>query len=247
MKRILFFIAATLMLASCSMESTDRRAFPLLATFDYTDVPRDQIFQKDSIFFSKQYVDDKNQSALGWGNYIGFFSKLNEDKTNVSGGFILSGFSGKVKEGSVETPYRSADTSIVSNNYLVYLQSKDSSVMPEQDFIFSVPQYGTCTPILCYVTNTTDVVKSVKENFVVGDKMVLSATGYSQGVKTGQTEIVLAEYSAVRDSVVTRWTQFDLSKLGNVDNIDFEIISSKADVPTYFCLDDFYVYLTLEY
>ena len=247
MRRILFFIATSFMLASCSMDSTNKSSFPLLATFDYTDLSRDQTFQKDSIFFNKLYIDDKNQSALGWGNYIGFLSKLNDGKIGVSGGFILSGFSGKVTEGSVETPYRSADTSIVNNNYLVYIQKEDTSVMPEQDFIFSVPEYGTCNPLVCYVTNTTDVVESVKENFVVGDKMILSATGYLQGAKTGKAEIVLAECNAVKDSIVTSWTKFDLSKLGNVDNVDFEIISSKADVPAYFCLDDFYAYIILEY
>lgn len=247
MKRILFFIAAFAMLVSCSMDTTNRSAFPLVATFDYTDVVNESSYKRDSLFFSKQYVDEKYQSALGWGGYIGFFSRLNEDKTRVQGGFTLSCFSGKVKEGSVETPYRAADTTITQNNYLVYYQSRDLAVMPEQDFIFSAPEYGTCSPLVCYITNTTEVVKALKENFVVGDKMILSATGYSQGQKTGQAEMVLAEYSAVRDTIVTRWTKFDLSKLGNVDNIDFEIISSKAVVPAYFCLDDFYTYIALEY
>ena len=77
MKRILFFIATTLMLASCLKDSTNKSSFPLVATFDYIDVAEDPSFKKDSIFFSKQYVDQTNQSVLGWGSYIGFFAKLN--------------------------------------------------------------------------------------------------------------------------------------------------------------------------
>ena len=247
MKRILFFIATTLMLASCLKDSTNKSSFPLVATFDYIDVAEDPSFKKDSIFFSKQYVDQTNQSVLGWGSYIGFFSKLNEDKTRALGGFILSSFASKEKEGSVQTPYRAADTTQIANNYLVYYQSKDISVMPERDFMFTMPDYGTCVPLVCYVTNTTEVVKAVKEKFVPGDKMVLSATGYSNGVKTGKAEIVLAESNAMRDTVMTTWSKFDLSKLGAVDNIDFEIITSQAEVPAYFCLDELCTYITLEY
>ena len=77
--------------------------------------------------------------------------------------------------------------------------------------------------------------------------MLLSATGYSNGVKTGKAEIVLAESNAMRDTVMTTWSKFDLSKLGAVDNIDFEIITSKPEVPAYFCLDELYTYITLEY
>ena len=235
------------MLVSCSMDTTNRSAFPLVATFEYVDVAENQSFKKDSLFFSKQYVDQTNQSVLGWGNYIGFFAKLNEDKTRVLGGFILSGFSGKENESSVQTPYRAADATVAANSYLVYYQNRDSYAMPEQDFIFTMPDYGTCMPVLCYVTNTTEVVKAVKEKFVPGDKMILSATGYLNGQKTGVAEIVLAESSAVRDTVMTTWSKFELSKLGAVDNIDFEIISSKAEIPAYFCMDEFYTYITLEY
>ena len=235
------------MLASCLKDTTSRSAFPLIATFDYVDVAEDASFKRDSIFFSKQYVDQTNQSVLGWGSYVGFFAKLNEDKTRATGGFVLSAFSGKENEESVQTPYRAADTTVAANNYLVYYQSRDIYAMPEQDFIFTMPDYGTCTPLACYVTNTTEVVKAVKEKFVPGDKIILSATGYLNDQKTGKAEMVLAESSAVRDSVVTKWTKFDLSGLGAVDDIDFEIITSKAEIPAYFCLDELYTYITLEY
>ena len=235
------------MLASCLKDTTSRSAFPLIATFDYVDVAEDASFKRDSIFFSKQYVDQNNQSVLGWGSYVGFFAKLNEDKTRATGGFVLSAFSGKENEGSVQTPYRAADTTVAANNYLVYYQSRDIYAMPEQDFIFTMPDYGTCVPLVCYVTNTTEVVKAVKEKFVPGDKIILSATGYLDGQKTGVAEIVLAESSSVRDTVMTTWSKFDLSKLGAVDDIDFEIITSKAEVPAYFCMDEFYTYITLEY
>ena len=65
-------------------------------------------------------------------------------------------------------------------------------------------------------------------------------------LQTGSAEIYLADYSDQKDSVVTKWTMFDLAKLGSVDAVDFEIISSK-DAPKVFCLDVMVASVTLTY
>ena len=45
------------------------------------------------------------------------------------------------------------------------------------------------------------------------------------------------------DSLLTKWKNLSLTKLGQVDNIDFTLESSKGDnmmaEPMTFCLDDF--------
>lgn len=247
MKRILFFIVSALMLISCLEESSYTSTYALQATFEYTDLGDGNTFDKDSVFFNTAYVDNDNQSALGWGSYVGFLTKLNDSRSASIGGFVLSSFTGKVREGCPETPYRTADTTIVNNNYLVFYDNKDQSNMPSDDFIFSMSAYGTCSPIACFVTNTTDVVKSVKENFAAGDKLILKATGYAGGLKTGEAEMVLAEYSALKDTIVTSWTKFDLLKLGSVDKIDFDVVTTKDIVPEYFCMDEFQAAISLEY
>lgn len=247
MKRILFSALSALLLMSCLNESSYLSTYTLYATFEYSDLGEGNTFDKDSVFFNKSFVDESNQSAIGWANYVGFLTRLNDSRSACIGGFVLSSFPGKVGEGSLETPYRAADTTLVKNCYLVFYDNKDQSNMPDDHFIFTMADYGTCAPVGCYVTNTTEVVESVKEHFASGDKLILTATGYAKGLKTGQAEMVLAEYNALKDSVVTSWTKFDLTKLGTVDKIDFDVVTTKDIVPEYFCMDEFQAAISLEY
>ena len=43
------------------------------------------------------------------------------------------------------------------------------------------------------------------------------------------------------------WTKFNLEKLGEVDAIDFELYTSRTDIPTSFCLDELNVYVNITY
>ena len=76
-------------------------------------------------------------------------------------------------------------------------------------------------------------------------RLTLKATGYLDGRKTGEASITLAEYTTVKDSIMSRWTAFDLTKLQLFDVIDFEVISTKKEVPAYFCLDYFMASVTV--
>ena len=58
---------------------------------------------------------------------------------------------------------------------------------------------------------------------------------------------VVAEFTEKKDSVVSSWTAFELTKLGAVDCVDFELISTQPDVPAYFCMDSMFATISLEY
>ena len=69
--------------------------------------------------------------------------------------------------------------------------------------------------------------------------MTLKAKGYLAGKPTGEAEIVLAERTTAKDSIMSAWTLFDLSKLGTIDDVDFEIESPRdLGIPLAFCIDD---------
>ena len=91
------------------------------------------------------------------------------------------------------------------------------------------------------------VARKVRENFVDGDKLTLKAIGHKHDGTTVETSIVLAEYTEAKDSVMYNWTQFNLASLGAVDYIDFEINSTNASVPGYFCLDNLVAGVQIEY
>jgi hypothetical protein len=96
------------------------------------------------------------------------------------------------------------------------------------------------------VNNTSLVVKTIKERFHLGDRLTLKAVGYLDGKMGPSVEMLLADYSAQKDSVVTVWTPFELSKLGTVDRIDFELLSTK-EIPLYFCMDNMTATVSLSY
>lgn len=78
-----------------------------------------------------------------------------------------------------------------------------------------------------------------------GDYIRIVAKGYKGDSKqeTGKAEIYLVDFiDGQEDSVMTSWTRLDLSKLGEVDCIDFDVEYSnpiaEAGFPVYFCLDN---------
>lgn len=246
MKRIFVIVAASCCIVSC-LKSSFSQSYRLEADFEYR-----LDFGKDSVFFEQE-------TGLGvWYRDLAFWHKLNDDKSEFQGGFILSYLKGPkrslnedgqmVVEEVDDNFYRAnSPTGMSGATYMVYHKNPDSSLMPTDGAItFPYASVGTCTMIDCWVTNTAVVDKAVREKFTAGgnDYLKLTAIGSLAGKETGRASINLAEYSAknektgeVTDSVIYNWTNFDLSKLGSVDRIDFEIESSQAGIPPYFCMD----------
>ena len=261
MKRFIFVFAVMLLSVSCFEDSGTTMSNTLYATFDYSYVS--DSFDKDSI-----YVD----GPFAWSGLIVFNNKVEREGETFKafkGGFALSCLKGDVvlpekddeeesaseaaDEGTdggseeqqpyVINPYRVYAPMGTANNYAVFFQTDD---MPEHDFLFKASDVGTCVMKGCYVNNTVEVVDYVRKNFVPGDRITLKATGYLDGKMTGSDEINLADYSAQKDSVMTNWSVFNLTKLGSVDAVDFEITSNK-EVPKSFCMDVMTVNVTLSY
>lgn len=242
MKRILFLFSLVFVVSSCDWANyTNKESFTLVATFEYPS----ETFRSDSTIFNTNHPE-------GFGfNVLNFYHKLDDGKANVLGGFLISGAQ-MPKSGNTDGLYNRYRAYVAGyqpegNTYAVYYQNPDASLMPEHGVAFATKEYGTCTMKECAVTNTVDVVDAVMANFKKGDKMVLKATGYLDDKVTGEASISLAEYTEAKDSVMTTWSYFDLSKLGDVEFIEFEVTSTNPDVPTYFCMDQLTAAITLEY
>ena len=245
---VVFF--AALSVVSCLSEADYSQTAVVSASFEYVNAP----FDTDSLFYKSNMG-----AGIGWGS-LGFMHKVDTTSWTFEGGVLLS-----CKEGTLYDPadtvamaksdslvyaqdlYRvnSVRDSLLNNKYLVYYGNPDQDMMPEHDVEFLAADFGTCTAYQCFVNNTGYVAYKVAQTFEPGDRLTLKATGYLAGAKTGEASITLADFSAQKDSIVSKWTTFDLSKLGNFDYIDFDVISTKEEVPAYFCLDYFVASVTI--
>ncbi len=235
-----FFLIAAV--AVCAVSCFDdgpmyKNQYLLYSTFEYGNV----FESKDSLYF-----ESTNGGGLGWMD-MGFFHKLNKGNTEFYGGFILSRLKGSGSSEDDRFRVNSGVGNDKSSNYLVYYANPDKGLMPKDDIGFLSSEVGTCKILGCYVNNTKEVVNAVRNSFEVGDKLVLKMTGYLGTQKTAEQEIVLAEYTDQKDSVMTNWTAFKLEKLGTIETIDIEIVSTRDDIPKAFCLDDMAANIDLEY
>ena len=245
---VVFF--AALSVVSCLSEADYSQTAVVSASFEYVNAP----FDTDSLFYKSNMG-----AGIGWGS-LGFMHKVDTTSWTFEGGVLLS-----CKEGTIYDPadtvamaksdslvyaqdlYRvnSVKDTLSNNSYLVYYQNPDSSKMPEHDVLFLIEENGACQAQYCLVNNTSYVAYKAAKTFAPGDRITLTATGYLKGAKTGEVSMHLADFSAQKDSIVSKWTVFDLTKLGVFDAVDFNVASTKEDVPAYFCMDHFTASVTV--
>lgn len=245
-KKLLLFFVVAAMAVSCLGDGGYTESRSIMATFEF-NMDYNEVCGSDSL-----YVDEQYRVGIGW-DYLVFFQKVNEATAGFEGGLILSYLqypSSGVVEGLANNKYRANDkTQSKVNTYLVLEQTDN---MPDHEmgfnFVKSASASGTCTMTACLVNNTVATAQAVEEKFAVGDRMTLIATGYLDGVKTDSAEIMLAEKLADRDSIVYTWTTFDLSKLGSVDKVDFELnIPAGKDIPATVCIDNVLTAISVQY
>ena len=244
MKNIFYVFTTFLLAVSCLGGADFSTSVTVNATFDYAD----QEFGEDSLLFDSQY-----KIGLGW-DYLGFYHKIDEMSSEFKGGFIASylhtPMSGETSELS-NNQYR-ANVKVegtLRNKYLVFCETGN---MPENHMGFvlnpSSGMNGTCSMRAVFVTNTVAMENALRNSFVAGDQLRLKATGFLSGKKTDEAEIKLAEFTSSKDSVVSNWTYFDLSKLGSIDQVRFDFIidAENKDIPLNVCMDNVIADIKLE-
>lgn len=243
-------------MASCLDDVEYSKTSPVVATFEYSGVDYEQIFGKDSLYF-----DDEAGVGIGW-DCLAFLHKVDTVKNEFKGGMLLSYLKGRTLD-PLDTLMMSRSDSLVfaddrfranavtghaeSKTYMVFCDEPDPADMPEHDVEFLAVEFGSCQMSHCYVNNTGYVAYKVAQAFEPGDRLTLKATGYLDGQVTGEASMSLADFSAQKDSIVSTWTAFDLTKLGKVEYVDFKVESTKEDVPGYFCMDSFVTSVTISY
>lgn len=244
-------------LTSC-LDSNYSQSYSLIANFEYGNSVK---FWADSTYYAK------NAYALGY-DCLAFCHTVDQATQEFQGGFRLSALKGQVRPEKVEdadsdqTPESQVAGELLPlgntwrvhaapsvNSYMVYQMSSSA---PEYGIEFLLPTNGSCMIKSCHVANTAAVAEEITLKFERGDRLILKATGYKDGKETKTAEINLADYTQndktgqPKDSIVSRWTAFDLSSLQLVDKVKFEMESTK-NVQQYFCMDNIAADITLEY
>ena len=108
--------------------------------------------------------------------------------------------------------------------------------------------YGTCSPSYVYLNNTTAVARyfMTKGKAQEGDYLKVKVTGYMGGQETSSKEFLLAEKTMdpSKDSLMLGWRALDISSLGSVQYVDFDIDAHFASAGpdedlNWFCMDNF--------
>ena len=248
MKKILFYIITAFMAASCFGNINYTSMYHLVASFEYDKTLFE--WNKDSTYYA-----GPDYLGLIWGDDLAFCHNVDEN-SDFQGGFRLSCLEGLIREnGPLESDEELSKTWRVyapkaKNTYQVFWFG---SRVPKSHVRFLTSAYGTCTMNVCYVTNTAKVAEEIKSRFQRDDKLTLTAIGYLNAQETGRASIELADYSLFdkngepKDSIVSNWTSFDLTKLGTVDEVRFEMTSGMRSISKYFCLDNMVSVVNLEY
>ena len=233
-------------LSSC-FDSTYSESYTLIASFEYG---KQVTLRPDSTYFTTDGY------AIGY-NYLAFCHDTDPQTKEFRGGFRLSaleedegdGTQTAAEQPALDMTWR-AHSVPGANMYMVYYMSQER---PDSDIEFLMPTRGTCVLKSCHVTNTAKVAEEIAAKFERNDKVVLKATGYKDGKQTGTAEIALADYTQndksgqPKDSIVSKWTTFDLSRLQAVDIVKFEIENpSGKNIPKYFCIDNVVADIALE-
>ena len=256
MKKTIIFITLITSLVSCLDGGSFSRTYPAEATFEYTGIDYSKEFGSDSVYF-----EELHGYGFSWDCLV-FRHNVDTVAKTFNGGMALSLLKGSTFDPSDSLSMAQDDAEAFANDafrlnsnlmfsgsktYAVYYENPDESKMPDCDMEFAATEIGTCTMGACYVNNTRYVAYKISQCFEDGDELTLSATGYLDGVKTGDVSMNLADFSVQKDSIVSTWTLFELDKLGIVDKVDFKLISTKKEVPAYFCMDNFVASVSISY
>ena len=104
-----------------------------------------------------------------------------------------------------------------------------------------------------YITNSVYTLDAILHGeyanpaFSEGDYLKLTVHGYNGSTPTGNVEFYLADYRSsdpAEHYAIDEWKYLDLSSLGAVTRIEYDMFTTKSDAygfttPTYFCFDNF--------
>lgn len=197
---------------------------------------------------------DNTETSLYSGTYA--FGNVPNKAWAAYNGYVISADPSTVFTGNYAVDqYRSAaGGAYEGNNFGVAYYSAPSSWFA--GYTDPVTLTNTDEPQVVpgfYITNSVYTLDAILHGeyanpaFSEGDYLLLTIHGYNGNNSTGDIEFYLADYRSADPAehyAIDEWQYLDLSPLGAVTRIEYDMFTTKSDAygfttPTYFCLDNF--------
>ena len=246
MKNFFYVFALALMAVlpvSCLKSGSSNMSYTLDGSFEYLTVyPYEGLF-KDSTY---------SAAAVAMDSYSYLVSNYKNEVFN--GGWTLSRKAGQTNSIGEMTPFSSAGSDAGAKKslvYAVYYENQNPSLNAKYDIVFD---FSTATSFSCilkgmYIDNSGAVIKFIKDgNLKPGDYMKVVVNAYCNDVAVGTAEKYLVDYRTSELKYISDWEAFTFDNItATANEVKFDIVSNRTDIPMYFCMDDFYANVGMNY
>lgn len=197
---------------------------------------------------------DGEETYLYSGSYA--FANVPNKSYNAFSGYVISADKSNEATGEymIDQFRSAAGGAYEGDNFAIAYYSAPSSWYAGYKAPITLTYTTEAKPITgFYVTNSAYTLDAIlngdyaNDAFGEGDYLSLTVKGYNGETLTGEVMFYLADYRSANESerfALKEWKWLDLSRLGAVTRLEFEMFTTKSDqfgftTPTYFCLDNF--------
>jgi hypothetical protein len=234
MKKSFFFVAAlVLTFAACNKNGEVDLSDPFIGTFEEAAISPKQLestftYSEDGTYVLKSGNFKLQQLVAYDGSYVSGAVVSNQTTTSVENGYADA--------------YKSAKGGAYSGrNFVVWYYDKyaPATLTMEEETVLD-GMYVCNTALAAYMIENGDGMSDQPGGFGDNDWFKLTIGGKLNGVAVNEkVEIMLAEGGYI----LKDWVYLDLSKLGSINELTFEMTGTKTNqygltTPTYFCIDN---------
>lgn len=250
---ILIVLAAAMLLSvSCVEKGRSSATFSLGTDFELADYYLEDVL-RDSIMFAPEN---------SWESIMFFKSQSTTMNEGYLGGLVLSTKKGSADDPESLTMFSSADPGAGALNSNCYMGYYRTATMPDYDIVLDLSGYSTASSSIIgfYVCNSLYTSMLAWDNRInPGDFLKLKVEFFNKdtGAFVGSIDKYLVDYTnpSVGLKMVNEWEPWDIAKelqntsasVGSFTGVRFSLESNGSEFKPCFCLDSFFVQLSVEY
>ena len=244
--KLLVAIVAVLTAFSCNDQTRSSASYFLGVSFE-TAIEENPAM-KDSIVSAPYY---------SWDQVIYFKSSSTEVNTDYQGGFMLSAKKGSADDSNSMSRFVSAspDAGVgKSSGYIAFLQTGS---MPDYDIKLELSSFYSASASItgCYICNSESTRRfAEEEGFEPGDYLKVTFEFFYNDMSVGSLDKYLVDYVTDTElKMVNDWEVWDMSEeetkvsIPSFDSIRIRMETSRPEIERCFCMDEFTIFLNVEY